>query len=390
MKYRIAVVNTHPVQYFAPLYSYLNKDKNIEITCFYCSSFGLKPSMDRQFGKKIKWDIDLLDGYKSIFLSNSNINGFFSLINLNLIFKIKKQKFDVVWIHGYNYFSLILVFIICKFKKIPIMFRGETHLELKKSYIRQKLHNLFVYFFFRKIDKFLSIGSKNKNYYSSYGVNKNKIFEVPYTIDNDRYMSLSNNYDEIKKIELKNELNINLDAKVILFASKFMKRKHPELLVESALRLKKYGYNFHLLMLGDGELREDLENFVKQNNLSNCTFTGFINQSEIPKYYSISDIFVLPSENEPWGLVVNEAMCAGLPIILNKEIGCTDDLLYENINGLKIDINNKSSLENALKSLLKNHKQIDQMSLNSKKIIKDWNFEKCKKGIINALFDLNR
>lgn len=387
MTFKIAVVNTHPVQYFAPLYSFLNKDKDIEITCFYCSNFGLKPSMDKQFKKKIKWDIDLLEGYESIILSDSNIKGFFSLVNLSLIFKINKNKYDVVWIHGYNYFSLILAFIICRIKKIPIMFRGETHLQLKRSYLREKLHRFFVYFFFKKVDKFLSIGKKNKSYYKSFGIENNKIFDVPYTIDNERYIKFSNEYVN-KNYLLKSKLNINNDTKVILFASKFMKRKHPELLVQSAIDLKNSGYDFHLLLIGDGELKEDLEYLVKKNNLKNCTFTGFINQSEIPKYYSISDIFVLASENEPWGLVVNEAMCAGLPIILNKEVGCSDDLLLDNINGLEIDIKNKSSLTNSLKYLLDNPKKLEEMSLNSKKIIQDWNFDKCKKGIINALSDL--
>ena len=168
-----------------------------------------------------------------------------------------------------------------------------------------------------------------------------------------------------------------------------MKRKHPELLINCAINLNRNGYEFHLLMIGDGELKKDLEKIVEKNNLKNCTFTGFINQSEIPKYYSISDLFVLPSENEPWGLVVNEAMCAGLPIILNKEIGCSDDLLLNNINGFEIDIKNIYSLEKAITILLKNHKKLDEMKANSTKIIKHWNFEKCKKGIKKALINLN-
>jgi glycosyltransferase involved in cell wall biosynthesis len=141
-------------------------------------------------------------------------------------------------------------------------------------------------------------------------------------------------------------------------------------------------------MAGSGELEHELRRFCAEHALTNVVFTGFINQSELPGLYAASDVFVLPSEHEPWGLAVNEAMCAGLPVVVSREVGCVADLVRDGVNGCTLAVGDIDELARALRRLIEDECLRQRQGQASLERIQQWGYRQCLEGIRSALVGL--
>jgi glycosyltransferase involved in cell wall biosynthesis len=383
-KVHIAVLNSHPIQYFAPLYRYLNASYDVEVTALYLSDYSIRGEKDAGFGQVVKWDIDLLQGYDFHFVRQAakigTPHGFFSVVAPDLWNTIRSGKFDVLWLHGHNLAANHVAFASAKSIGMPILMRCETHLGLVRSKVKTAIRRPLLGAFYKSFDGFLAIGSANKAFYLSMDVPNEKITVVPYTVDNERFTSMSQLTVEERKA-LRREINISESRPAILYASKFMRRKHPDDLLRAAQTLVAEGLEFDLVMVGSGEMEAELKAMAKRLGLSNAVFPGFINQQKLPRIFGACDIFVLPSEDEPWGLVVNEAMCAGLPIIASSEVGCVSDLLCEGENGYSFTTGDIDGLAAALRSLVVNRRLRESQSNKSREIISQWSYRQCLEGL---------
>lgn len=387
-KLRLAIVNSHPIQYFAPLYAYLNSTGQFDVTALYCSDFSLRGGSDPGFKQPITWDIDLLSGYTSVFLGKRSRQrvpaGFVSLIVPEIWGAIRSGGYDAVWLHGHNYLALLIAFVAAKSKGIPILMRGETHLGLGRGRLKKLARRILLGTFYRYCDAFLAIGSANRDFYRALGVPEKKIFLVPYSVDNSRFIAASR-LDSSAKASVLRGFSVRADAPVVLYASKFTARKRPDDLVRAASLLRRQGVDFTLLLIGSGEMEGELRKLVAELGLDNVVFGGFVNQLRLPEVYAISDIFVLPSENEPWGLIVNEVMCAGLPVIAADEIGCVRDLVAHEVNGCRYKAGEIPALSAALRSLLEDPRLRARMGQASRERIAKWSFAECAAGVIAAV-----
>ena len=386
--YRIAVVNSHPIQYFAPLYAYLNRNKELKVTVLYCSEFGLRGDIDPGFKKAFKWDVDLFSGYNAVFLgkraSRRVLRGYWSLIVPEIWSEIRSGCYDAVWLHGYGYAANLIAFLAAKSKGLPVFMRGETHLGLSRSGWKKRIHYFLFSRVFRFVDALLAIGTANRQYYRTLGVPDRKIFDVPYTVDNDRFIAAASlNPDE--RDAVRTRFGLPLDKLVVLYASKFMRRKHPDDLIRAAALLRDRGYDFSVFMVGSGEMDTELRTLVQNLGLTNVVFSGFINQAELPRVYAASDVFVWPSENEPWGLIVNEVMCAGIPVIVSDEVGCVPDLVKDGINGYHMKAGSPQSLSDALEQVLVDPERRADMGRQSLAVVRNWSYEQCRIGLLEAL-----
>jgi len=142
----------------------------------------------------------------------------------------------------------------------------------------------------------------------------------------------------------------------------------------------------HLLMVGDGDLRKECEEYAKNKNLS-VTFTGFLNQSEIPRAYIASDCMVLPSNNgETWGLVINEAMACGLPAIVSDQVGSHLDLIIENQTGAVYPCGDVHALAGRIASFAsKPDDEVRKMGELARERVKLYSYEEVMKGTISAV-----
>jgi glycosyltransferase involved in cell wall biosynthesis len=385
---RLAIVNTHPIQYFAPLYAYLNAAEDIQVTALYLSDFSLRGAHDRAFGKVVTWDVDLLAGYDSKFVGRRagtiEPYGFFSAISLALMKEISRDRYDAVWIHGHGYAAKMVALATARAKGIPVFMRGETHLGLSTSPAKTKMRRILMGALYRKCTGMLAIGSANRDFYRAMGVPDARISLVPYTVDNQRFTEAAEITAE-ERIAWRQHLGVTDDAPIVLFASKFQGRKRPGDLLQAFLQLRGEGFDAHLVMVGSGELEADLHATADIAADPNVHFPGFINQTDLPKVYAASEAFVLPSENEPWGLIVNEVMCAGLPVVVSKEVGCVRDLVQDGVNGATPPAGDVPALAAAIRTVLADPAKRAEMGAASRRIIAQWSYRECLEGVRAAL-----
>jgi len=217
------------------------------------------------------------------------------------------------------------------------------------------------------------------------GVPDRKIFLTPYCVDNDRFVSAAK-LTQDQKLEVRKRYNVPADQPSVLYAGKFTQRKRPIDVLDAARMLaRQTDRPFTLIMAGSGELEGKLRSFCAEHRLGNVVFTGFINQSELPALYAASDVFVLPSEHEPWGLAVNEAMCASLPVVVSREAGCAADLVQNGVNGYMPAAGDIEGFVRALRGLIEDEALRRRQGQASLTRILQWGYRQCLEGIRSAL-----
>lgn len=391
---KLAIITTHPIQYYAPIFKLLSERKKIEICVFYTwGKDALKDKFDEGFGKKIEWDIPLLEGYNYEFLENiasdKGSHHFKGIDNPTIIEEVKKYNPDAILVFGWSYKSHLKV--IRHFKnKIPIWFRGDSHLLDEISFPKKIARKLFLTWLYSHIDKVFFVGTNNKNYYKQAALNDKKLTFAPHAIDNSRFTPTEENTELAK--EWRKELGIKENELVWLFAGKFEPKKSPLLLLEAFIQRQnekeeQKNNKEHLIFLGNGELENELKQ--KAESYQNIHFLPFQNQSRMPIVYLLCDIFVLPSKGagETWGLAINEAMAAKKAVIASTKVGCAVDLIQpneeNNQNGFVFQSESLESLKETMNKII-SQKQVEEMGEVSYQIIQNWSFEKIAETIENS------
>jgi glycosyltransferase involved in cell wall biosynthesis len=385
---RIAVVNTHPIQYFAPLYAALNRADDLDITALYCSDFSLRGARDRSFGRPVTWDIDLLDGYRAKFVGRNAHRiepyGFFAVVSPALWPEISPRRYDAIWLHGHGHAAMLVALAAARVKGLPVFMRNDAHLGLPVSPAKAPLRRAALGAMFAQCTSALAVGAANHDYYRAMGVPEERITLVPYTVDNDRFIAASWLRDGERRA-WRAQLGVTGDAPIILYASTFEARKRPDDLLEAFLLLRRAGADAHLVMVGSGDRLDALRARAADVADGNIHFPGFFNQSELPKVFAACDLFVLPSDNEPYGLIVNEVMCAGLPVVVSATVGCVRDLVREDINGHTFPPGDVAALAAVLGTLLADPARRARMGSASREIIAKWSFNECWEGLRRAI-----
>lgn len=385
-KIRLAWLATHPIQYQSPLLREIALVPEIDLTAIFFSDFSTRGFIDKEFGTHINWDISLVDGFKHIYLpGNGNLVNEIKTFQPK-IFGLKKylnkKCFDVVLVQGWNHYGMVLAAWLAKRAGLKVLLRCEAtdHVSSSRG-IKRWIRDRVIYFLLSQVDFCMAIGTNNRNFYLSRGVPPEKIGFMPYCVDNHFFRK---NAEGADLTELRNSLGLDHNKPVILYASKFIKRKFPDVLIEAYSQLKEP--RPYLLYVGDGELAVALKIRVAKLGLTDVRFLGFQNQSQMPKYYSIADIFVLTSMNETWGLVVNEAMNAQCAIIVTDSVGSAVDLVRSEINGMVISDIKSDLLTSALMRCLDNQRYVE-MGKNSLELIKCWGIKENVAGLC-AVLDL--
>ncbi|WP_207532706.1 glycosyltransferase family 4 protein [Desertivirga arenae] len=374
---RLAIVSTHPIQYYAPVFALLAK--RVDLKVFY--TWGEKSTQakyDPGFGKVVKWDLPLLEGYDYQFLENSSANPgshhYKGIQNPFIIEQITRFEPHAILVFGWAYSSHLKVLRhFCG--KVEVWFRGDSNLIDGQKGLKAVLREIFLRFVYSKIDKAFFVGSANKEYFLRYGIKEQQLIFAPHAIDNHRF-----EIGRDKEVYvLKEKMGIKDDEVVILFAGKLEPKKDPELLLQAFMLLNRP--NTHLLFVGNGILEKKLkkisDEWCTRNNNSRISFLDFQNQQMMPVVYQVSDLFCLPSKGpgETWGLAVNEAMASGKAVLVSSKVGCAMDLVHKE-NGAVFKSGDLMDLKDKLDTLCRSKSNLLKMGMSSRVLVQSWSFER--------------
>lgn len=389
---RLAYVVSHPIQYQAPLLRRIAREPGIDLTVLFGSDFSVRGYKDEGFGVEVTWDVPLLDGYRSQFLPRLRDTGTvspLSPLSRGILRRLRNPDgspaFDALWVHGYASVNALHAIFAANALGIPVLLRAESWLaDRPRSLSTLLAKQLFLRLLRPAIAATLPIGSRNRDYWTHYFGPGMPQFLMPYAVDNAWFAQRTAVADPDK---LRSELQLTPGRPVILFASKLQTRKHADHLLEAYGRLCAAAPNPppYLLIVGDGEERARLEACARELALEGVRFLGFRNQSELPAFFALADVFVLPSRHEPWGLIVNEAMAAGCAIIVSDEVGSHADLITDGVEGFVFPVGDIDALATALTRVVSSPEQTQRMHDAAKARIASWDFEADVRGLRQAL-----
>jgi glycosyltransferase involved in cell wall biosynthesis len=387
---RLAVVLSHPVQYYSPWFQWLAARRVLDLRVFYLWKFGVTAQRDPQFEKTIQWDVDLLSGYESEFVPNVSrdpgTHHFNGLDNPELPARLAAWQPDALLLFGYNWRSHLRALWWARRNGVPVILRGDSHLLGRGAppFLRRAALGLL----FRQLAAFATVGLANRDYYRAFGVPEKKLFFAPHAVDTTRFQA-GDAATRLAAARLRSELGLD-GRRVVVFAGKFHERKQPVELLRAFHEVG--GRGDALVFVGDGPARPQLEELARLRPRDrDVRLLPFANQSEMPSRYLIGDIFALPSRGfyETWGLAVNEAMHLGLPCMVSDLVGCQRDLVIPGQTGWVFPANDSAALAAALRTALRSSpEELDRLSAAARERVARYTYEQTTAGLLAALASL--
>jgi len=363
----LAVIETHPIQYHAPVYRVLQQQFGVPVTAIYGSDFSVKGYRDKEFGVTFAWDTDLLGGYTSRFLSESS---------LSLAAHLREVAPAAVLVVGYSPRFHRDAFFQAWRGGYPILFRAETtdHARSRSS-LKSWSRDRALQWYYSRCARLLYIGEQSRAHYRRLGCAEEKLIFAPYCVDTTPFACDAASRQRLRA-ETRAQLGIPAEQRVALFVGKLSTRKGPDLLLQALPP------GWAAIFVGDGELRAELARQAGQRAIH---FVGFQNQTQLSRYYHAADVFALPSvASETWGLVVNEALHHGVPVVVSDAVGCAPDLVVPGKTGEVCATGSVMALQAALLRAVAVPGALAQCQAH----IAGYTVEKAAAGIAQALADV--
>lgn len=353
----LAVIETHPVQYHAPVYRAVQEQFKIPVTVIYGSDFSVVGYKDREFGSNFAWDVDLLSGYTSLFLSHAakeSADSFMKISARGLAQTLRQVAPSAVLIGGYNLgFYRAALFSSWK-ENLPVLFRGETTDHARqRGTIKNLVRSNALRMLYQRCARLLYIGQQSLQHYKRLGCTDDKLIFSPYCVDTSPFETDEHARQQLRA-PTRGSLGIAPEQTVILFSGKLRSRKGPDLLLEAIKKFPTEVRNkITVVFLGHGELKDDLERQAQAAPALQIRFVGFKNQTELSPYYHAADLLAVPSRHsETWGLVVNDALHHGVPCVVSDMVGCALDLVEANQTGEVFEAHSVEGLHGAIERAL--------------------------------------
>jgi len=378
---KLAILTTHPIQYYAPVFRMLTERRNIKIKVFYSWGENSLKKYDPGFGRVIEWDIPLLEGYEYEFLENSSkrpgSHHFRGIINPYFKQRINAWKPDTVLVIGWNYHSHLQALRYFH-GYLPVLFRGDSTLLDEQPGWKKIARRLALTWVYRHVDLALYTGSANKRYFEVHGLKKHQLVFAPHAVDNERFSDNETRGYAERALAWRREIGFSDDDTVLLFAGKMEAVKNPLFLLKIIQSHNiLHSQKIKAVFVGNGSLEENCKKMALSDTY--IRFLDFQNQSQMPVVYRLGDIFCLPSRSETWGLSVNEAMASGRPVITSDKVGCTLDLIQPAITGFSFPSQKPGDLLTIFNRL--NKTKLAEMGKYSRHWIQSWSIENFCQGV---------
>jgi glycosyltransferase involved in cell wall biosynthesis len=343
---RLAVIASHPIQYYTPIFRELAHRLDLKVF------FAHRATPDDQamagFGVTFDWDIDLLSGYDHVFLRNvakrPALTRFSGCDTPEIRRRLAEGPFDAVLVQGWHRKSFLQAISAAKRLGLSLLVRGDSHTMTPRSILKRSAKAVAYPAFLRLFDGALYVGTRSKDYWVRYHYPEAQLFYSPHCVDTEWFSSRAT---MDSRHELRSRLRIAPDEMTLLFAGKLARHKRPLDIVAAAALIKSLGHKIVVLIAGAGPLETEILIAAQKAGVS-IRLLGFRNQSEMPAIYAASDMLVLPSDSETWGLVANEALACGRPVVLADTVGAAPDLALDKVAGRVFPSGDIKALANAL------------------------------------------
>jgi glycosyltransferase involved in cell wall biosynthesis len=371
---RVAYLVSHPIHYQAPLLRYIQARNDIDLHVFFLRGVQHGGSFDPGFGRTFKWDVPLRDGYSSEELARPEAGiptSFLGPLVPALEQRLSIRRFDALWLHGYAHQVFLRAFLQAARASVPIIYRSEGYLKARPS---SALKTRFLTGLFARIGAFLTIGTRNREYYRHHGVTDDRMFDVPYAVDNEFFRTAVAKASQ-ERHALKQQLGLEPGRPVILYCAKLQRRKRPFDLLDAYAGLspaRDREPDPYLLFVGDGELGQELHSRVEALSWSSIKVLGFKNQTELPAY-------------EPWGMVLIEIVNARKPVVVSDQVGAGTDLVRDGENGFVFPVGDVKALTTALRTVTADPQRAARMGALGAERVAAFSFANDHKGLMAAL-----
>lgn len=351
---KVIVFLTEPASYAIDLIEKVYMPNNIEFKFLSSYSYS-KPKISESF----------------------NDNLFINKLSIIRRFKSIKKDYlenDIILFSGYSSFSFIILWLIHTFSNVkkPICIISDTPLKIPANPIKLFIKKMYLNYLFKNIymNGFAGGTNSHKELFRYYGMSCDRIHFLPMVVDVNQF-----NFPSLRK---------RSEVFSFLYVGRFIKLKQIELIINEFLLKFENNNSVQLILIGDGKIHMNLKKIYSVHK--NILFKGRLTSIELKNEFKLSHVFVMASNNENWGLVINEAMSSSLAILSNKGIGANYDLIINKQTGLIFDSTIKGDLSNKMYTLYKNKKQYQFLSKNAYNLMhKYWNFNLYTKQLIHSL-----
>lgn len=357
---KILFISNIPTPYRNDFYNELGKI--VELTVVY------EAKTAKNQGIRFNWNDEDIKNYTPYFLSDGDITE--KKVD-RTIFSFLSREYDYIFVTNYAYYTEMAAIIYLKAHRIPYIMEidgGVIKKERKLKYILKR-------FLISGANMYFSPSRDTDQYLKYYGALPEKIRRHPFTSIRENQIQ-NQKLSQSTKQQIRKELGVS-DDKMIVGVGQLIFRKGWDVLLSVATSI-----NAGIYILGDGELRTQYEEIIEDKGLINVHLVGFKSNEDTSKYYKAADVFVLPTRYDIWGLVVNEAMAYGLPVVTTNLCNAGLELIEDGINGYIIDPDDSESLLNSIAMALENSEQLGINALNT---IKKYTIENMAKAHLSLL-----
>ena len=382
---KLAIVASHPVQYYAPLFRTLAG--KLDLTVFYAHRDTTDDQARAGFGVGFAWDVDLLSGYDSVFLDNRATNpglGRFGGVDTPEIgAKLRDGGFDGVLVLGWYLQSFIQALVAARRAGIPVMVRGDSQLGTPRSSAKTLLKAALYPLFLRQFAAALVVGERNRAYWRHYGYPAARMFSSPHCIDNAWFAERAT---PEARAAIRARFGLAPDVPVALFAGKLLEFKRPGDFIAGIAAARAGGVPVEAMIAGSGPLEASVREQAVALNVP-LHMLGFCNQSEMPGAYAAADVLVLPSTaRETWGLVANEALACGRRVLLSDAVGSAADLTTDPRVGQTFTLGDSEGCGKVLASMLMEAPDRQAIA----EVSNRYSLETAADGVVRALAAIKR
>ena len=358
--YKLAIIAPTCFYYQEDLFRQLNCHPRIDLTVYFCSEEALDARDAHVMYQTIEnWGDrnELLNGYKYKFLKNSSPRPSYlkwphGLMNFSIWDEIEQERPDLVVLMSWMNITWWIAIAACVRFHVPFLYMTDANIAaesyssgLKKAMKQIVLGNIL----FKLATGFLCAGYANRKLYQFYGVPDRKLIPFAYSWG---YKALLETASQLKprRSELKAKQGLSDDSVVILYCGRLGEEKA---LFDLLNAYQLVGNpNKHLAIVGEGNIGQSLRDYATNQNINSIRFWGFRKRHEIAEYYATADVLVLPSRRETWGIVVSEAMCFELPVIVSDQVGAAPDMVREGENGFTFPTGDIQALADRIRRVI--------------------------------------